>query len=551
MNFEFEVPFESKMIKVIGVGGGGSNAVNHMFNQGIKDVDFIVCNTDKQALLSSPVLTRVHIGTLITEGLGAGANAEIGKQSALESVEEINRILTPNTKMIFITAGMGGGTGTGAAPVIASIAREMGILTVGIVTAPFTFEGKRRREQAEIGIEEMRKSVDALIVVKNDQLRYLFGNLSIKDAFSKADDILTIAAKGIAEIITVKGYVNVDFMDVKTVMKNSGVAIMGTGTATGEQRAVEAVKKALDCPLLSDNDIYGAENILLNISYGDLALSMDENGEITDYITKEIGLETENLIWGISEDKELGDALRVTIVATGFDKKKIQRSPVGQEIIPKKDTQDSKALYLFDQEPLAAPSASFISSLAAQKPVMELIPEPNPQLAPSVFSNSRFSFEELPEDLDTTASTVASSGNLLHTSENIDQQAVTAAKTAVEKTTKSLFHFSEEGKTEVVKKNTLFNFEEMEQIRQTTQQERLEKVEKAVINRMKNPGGLNDLEREPAYLRRNIKLFETPHSSEDSFARFTVEDAVGNRKKNNDFRVGLRANNSFLHDNVD
>lgn len=318
---QFELPQEeSSIIKVIGVGGGGSNAVNHMFRLGIKGVDFIICNTDKQALSKSPVPHKIQLGNSLTRGLGAGAKPEVGRDSALESIEEIKTILKDNTEMVFITAGLGGGTGTGAAPVIASIAKELGILTVGIVTIPFSFEGKKRREQAEKGLEEMKKYVDTLIVIGNDKLRDIYGSLKMTEAFAHADNVLTNAAKSIAEIISLHMHVNVDFNDVKTVMQDSGVAIMGSAIASGEKRALRAVENALVSPLLNDNDIAGARHVLLNIMSGSDDIEMDEFGEITDFIQEAAG-GTAELITGYGTDPSLGDNVSVTIIATGFNSK--------------------------------------------------------------------------------------------------------------------------------------------------------------------------------------------------------------------------------------
>ncbi len=295
---EFDLPKDqSSIIKVIGVGGGGGNAVNHMYNQGIKGVDFIICNTDQQALDISPVPIKMQLGASLTEGRGAGAIPEIGKNAAIENIEDIKSILAKSTKMVFITAGMGGGTGTGAAPVIAKVAKEMGILTVGIVTVPFGFEGRKRKLQAEEGLEEMRKNVDTLLIINNDRLREMFGNLSLGNAFAQADDVLATAAKGIAEVISVTGMINVDFNDVSTVMRNSGVAIMGSAVAEGDDRAMEAVRSSLSSPLLNDNNIEGAKYVLLNITYGSKEILMDEIGEITDYIQDEAGA-TADVIWG-------------------------------------------------------------------------------------------------------------------------------------------------------------------------------------------------------------------------------------------------------------
>ncbi|MBB4807347.1 cell division protein FtsZ [Chryseobacterium defluvii] len=316
--FSFDLPKgNSSIIKVIGVGGGGNNALKHMYEKGIHGVDFVICNTDAQTLDNNPVSNKVQLGTTITEGLGAGADPEVGEKSAIESIEEIKAAMGQNTKMVFITAGMGGGTGTGAAPVIAKVAKDMGILTVGIVTVPFSFEGKRRLEQAENGLEKLRNNVDSLIVINNDKLRQQFGNLGFKQGFSKADEVLTNAAKGMAEVITGYFDVNIDFRDAKSVLQNSGTALMSTGTASGENKAEEAVKKALDSPLLNDNKITGAKNVLLLIRSGAEEVTMDEIGIIMDHIQKEAG-NTADIIFGVGADDELGDAVSVLVIATGF-----------------------------------------------------------------------------------------------------------------------------------------------------------------------------------------------------------------------------------------
>ena len=328
MAIKFDSPKNSSsIIKVIGVGGGGSNAVNFMYNQGIKGVDFIISNTDQQALETSPIPNKIKLGATLTNGMGAGSIPETGRKAALETIDDIKEILEQNTKMVFITAGMGGGTGTGAAPVIAQIAKEMGILTVGIVTLPFSFEGRKRKQQAEQGLEELRKYVDTLLIICNDKLRQLHGDLKLSEAFEKADNIRAIAAKGIAEIITVTGYINVDFNDVNTVMRESGAAIMGSGLAEGENRAIKAVELALSSPLLDDSDITGAQNILLYISSGSEEISMDEVSEITDYIQQAAG-STAEIIWGNGNDESLGDKISVTLIATGFTAgKNLEYSP--------------------------------------------------------------------------------------------------------------------------------------------------------------------------------------------------------------------------------
>jgi cell division protein FtsZ len=316
MNFDLPANSHS-IIKVLGIGGGGGNAVNHMYALGIKDVDFIVCNTDAQALANSPVPVKIQLGESLTEGRGAGNKPEIGRQAAIENLNDVIEVLSNHTKMIFITAGMGGGTGTGAAPVIAKASKELGILTVAIVTIPFRNEGQRRINQALEGIAEIESHVDSLLVINNEKIRSIYGDLRVSEAFAKADDILAIAAKGIAEIITVHGYINVDFADVETVMTSSGVAIMGSAKSEGEDRAVKAVQDALRSPLLNDNDIKGAKNILINITSGTEEVTMDEIGQITDYIQECAGTEAD-LIWGNGVDEKLGNQLSVTIIATGF-----------------------------------------------------------------------------------------------------------------------------------------------------------------------------------------------------------------------------------------
>ncbi|MCK5134777.1 MAG: cell division protein FtsZ [Bacteroidales bacterium] len=343
MNFDLP-PERSSIIKVIGVGGGGCNAVNQMYRKGIKDVNFVVCNTDAQALHNSPVAIKLQLGDVLTEGRGAGSRAEIGREAAMESFDRIKEVLSSNTNMVFITAGMGGGTGTGAAPVIARAAKEMGILTVAIVTIPFRFEGPERIDQAINGINELKDHVDSLLVINNEKLREIYGNLRVSNAFEKADDVLSIAAKGIAEIITVHGYINVDFADVQTVMYNSGVAIMGSATASGENRAQQAIAAALTSPLLNNNEIEGARSVLLNITSGSEEITMDEISEITDYVVSAASRET-TLIWGMGNDESLGDQISVTIIATGFKMNSIPELYVGKKqkhFVPLRDPgQDS------------------------------------------------------------------------------------------------------------------------------------------------------------------------------------------------------------------
>lgn len=341
-------PQDESIIKVIGVGGGGSNAVNHMFRQGIHGVDFVVCNTDIQALRQSRVKNRIQLGKELTEGRGAGCQPERGRLSAIESMEFIKTILQRNTRMVFITAGMGGGTGTGAAPEIAREARELGILTVGIVTVPFSFEGKRKIEQAMAGIDELEEYVDALLIIANERLREIYGDLKLSEAFATADNVLAIAAKSIAEIITVKGYVNVDFADVESVMRDSGVALMGAAEAEGDERAMEALNNALISPLLNSNDIRGASNILLNMLYGEKEVTMDEISLITDSLRDKVGKNV-NVIWGTGKDESLGDKLRVAVIATGFNS---NRSKSASSAESPEDSQSAKRKPYFKVEAL-------------------------------------------------------------------------------------------------------------------------------------------------------------------------------------------------------
>ena len=365
---------KSSIIKVIGVGGGGGNAVNHMYKQGIAGVDFIICNTDSQALESSPIPNKVQLGSSLTEGRGAGSMPVVGMNSAIESIDDVKDLLGSNTKMVFITAGMGGGTGTGASPIICQAAKELGILTVGIVTTPFNFEGKRRKQQADEGLAALKEHVDTLLVISNDKLRQMYGNLTLSSAFAEADNILATAAKGIAEIITVPGYINVDFEDVKTVMQNSGVAIMGSASSEGEGRAYKAVQAALNSPLLNDNDIEGARYILLNITSGSQEVLMDEVSEITDYIQNQAGL-TADIIWGNCHDESLGNKISVTLIATGFQTKTNRIEKMGSVIertVPLTINNQSDIVEMVAvPSPVAAPISPVMEAPVMEAPVYE------------------------------------------------------------------------------------------------------------------------------------------------------------------------------------
>lgn len=404
-NVTFDLPKNTgNLIKVIGVGGGGGNAVNYMYKQDIRGVDYIICNTDRQALDKSPIVNKIHLGVELTEGLGAGSNPEVGEQSAMESIEEIKAMLGNNTKMVFITAGMGGGTGTGAAPIIAKICRDLGILTVGIVTSPFKFEGEIRLAQAQKGIENLRKQLDSLIVINNNKLRDTYGNLGIKTGFAKADEVLTIAAKGIAEVITKEFEVNIDLRDAHTVLSNSGTAIMGTGYGTGETRALDAVKGALESPLLNDNRITGAKNVLLLILYGNDEITMDEVGEINEYIQREAGHGIElatgyktNIIMGMGEEPALEDKIMVTVVATGFSTEQ------QHEII---DAEPKKIVHSLDD------NAQFVQELDTTSSFTDISFENSLKKKEKVV----YQFDDTPEQVPVVDATAKSSmGITLHT----------------------------------------------------------------------------------------------------------------------------------------
>ena len=404
-NATFDLPKSTgNLIKVIGVGGGGGNAVNYMYKQDIRGVDYIICNTDRQALDKSPIVNKIYLGVELTEGLGAGSNPEVGEQSAMESIEEIKAMLGDNTKMAFITAGMGGGTGTGAAPIIAKICKDMGILTVGIVTSPFKFEGEIRLAQAQKGIENLRKQLDSLIVINNNKLRDTYGNLGIKTGFAKADEVLTIAAKGIAEVITKEFEVNIDLRDAHTVLSNSGTAIMGTGYGTGETRALDAVKGALESPLLNDNRITGAKNVLLLILYGNDEITMDEVGEINEYIQREAGHGIElttgyktNIIMGMGEEPALEDKIMVTVVATGFSTEQ------QHEII---DAEPKKIVHSLDD------NAQFVQELDTTSSFTDISFENSLKKKEKVV----YQFDETPEQVPVVDTTAKSSmGITLHT----------------------------------------------------------------------------------------------------------------------------------------
>jgi cell division protein FtsZ len=535
MQFEM-LKEKSSIIKVIGVGGGGGNAVNHMYKAGITGVDFIICNTDAQALELSPIPNKVQLGASLTEGMGAGSIPEVGKNSAIENIDDIKQMLGVNTKMLFITAGMGGGTGTGASPIIAKAAREMDILTVGIITTPFSFEGKRRKMQAEEGMEELKKYVDSFLVISNDRLRQIFGNLTLGSAFAQADDILTTAAKGIAEIITLPGYINVDFKDVRTVMKDSGVSIMGSSAAEGENRALRAVEGALSSPLLKDNDIEGARYILLNISSGEKEVTMDEVSIITDYIQEEAGLAAD-LIWGNCRDENLGDKLSVTIIATGFQTKDERE---------KEHSSKKIVSMLVPDAPLVKPVNEFINHVsegAIAEPYMKGQKEEQKQTG--LF------------DLFATDRTEEQEPAVKYNLQEVEEQPIGENETELPEFTFKLAEPEME---------TINNFEtavvekiaepEPEPVVSADEHKTDESIEEQLrksrerIMRLKDlsmklrSGNLQELENVPAYKRKEVALQETPASDESQVSRFSLlPDSEG--------KIEIRDSNSFLHDNVD
>jgi cell division protein FtsZ len=545
---KFDLPKEqSSIIKVIGVGGGGSNAVNHMYRLGIKGVDFVVCNTDHQALDTSPVPTKIPLGQSLTEGRGAGSIPDVGKNAAIENLEDVNEILSKNTKMIFVTAGMGGGTGTGAAPVIAQAAKDMGILTVGIITVPFTFEGRKRRTQAEEGIEKMRESVDTLLVINNDKLREMFGNLTLVNAFENADDVLAIAAKGIAEVISVTGQINVDFNDVNTVMKDSGVAIMGSAEAEGENRAIKCVENALNSPLLNDNNIDGAKYVLLNITYGTQAVLMDEISDITDYIQEEAG-STADVIWGHGYDESLGDKLCVTIIATGFN----TTPHTGLSMkAPKKNIMnledDSPEIITNESEQLTEPVTNTVEESF----------EETPELNPSESAMKRYVLEEddeISEENEITNDAEESDNSNLYEQNTQQNDGKVRFLLEDDEMPNLDTDLKQSENTQILEADLMTaNDEEkiVDQVKQVESKaisdERLERIKKAT-DKLRSPLGLNEMESEPAYKRRNVDLKDVKYSDDSSSSRYTLWENINDSGEK---ETGLSDNNSFLHDNVD
>lgn len=543
-SYKFDIPKNAdgnSIIKVIGVGGGGSNAVNHMFRQGIKDVEFVVCNTDSQALSASPVPTKLQIGANLTEGLGCGANPEVGKAAAIESKDQIREFLM-GTKMVFITAGMGGGTGTGAAPVIAKIAKDMDILTVGIVTVPFSWEGRKKLQQASLGIEDLRQNCDTVLTILNDKLREIYGNLPIGQAFAQADNILTTASKGIAEIITLAGYVNVDFQDVRTVMHNAGAAVMGTSETRGEGRARKAAEGALASPLLDNRDIMGAQKILLSIISGaEAELSMDELSDITEYIQEQAGDEAE-VIFGHGVDPELGDRIRVTVIATGF----LSEGELSHKLHDKKDKEpEPRKVHELSkgQTWLFTPDNS-VNERNRDLQVRDKRDDEEAHEQPQQPHEDDFE----PREKIFTGPFVKINNKADREQDHHHEQNKPAEHQQHESDERIYHHLDEDDDFDT---NTprygdqQIDDEGMMDLRTT--RDRLEKQARERKEHLKSARKQEMTKEEfnekwslPAYLRRGVKMNDVPHSSESFISKYNLNDDNS-----------ILGNNKFLHDNVD
>ena len=539
-NFEFQLPKnQSSVIKVLGVGGGGSNAVNYMHSNGIKGVDFVVCNTDSQALEASQVPVKIQLGAELTEGLGAGSNPDIGKKAAEESIDRINELLDSNTKMLFITAGMGGGTGTGAAPVIAEVAKQKGILTVGVVTNPFSTEGGNRKKYAKDGLIELRKCVDTLLIINNDKLIEVYGDLTLSKAFAKANEVLNTATKGIAEVISQHLLVNIDLNDARRVLQNSGTAVMGQSEASGENRAIEAVEGALDSPLLNDNDIFGAEQVLLKIvtGPGDDEIKMSELNKIKSKIQQAAGNDV-NIIEGVGIDNNLESSISVTVIATGFEQK-IDKDPVKINLSDSNNIEDyitaekviedddkkvenlQTKIFNFDKEVLVQEVSSSDENNINSKPIDDenkIIFDLDSEITPENISNAELTKGEF--NIDNPAviiDEIKKDDNL--SDNNFEENEITdSSKTQIDKS---------------ISTNSKKGLESRER------EERLREISK----KLRTPSGLTFLEEQPAYKRNNVTLESVPKSNKEDTANFTLEQNGGD--------IVLKKNNSFLHDNVD
>jgi cell division protein FtsZ len=545
---EFQLPKnQSSQIKVMGVGGGGSNAVNYMFEHGIKGVDFVICNTDLQALEASPIPTKIQLGENLTEGLGAGSNPDVGMKAAQESADRINELLDANTKMLFITAGMGGGTGTGAAPVIAEIAREKGILTIAVVTHPFTNEGGYRKQYAKEGLEELKKQVDTLLIINNDKLIEVYGDLTLTQAFGKANEVLNTATKGIAEVISQHLLVNIDLNDARKVLENSGTAVMGQAQATGENRAIEAVTEALDSPLLNDNEIYGAEQVLLKIvtGSGDDEIKMSELSKIKNKIQSAAGRDV-NIIEGIGIDPDLGSAVSVTVIATGFETKKVN-DPITIDLESNEFSKDNEKIendftiettnssHVQQTLSLEEDSLQDHSETIAQSNLSNLKEKGFQIEETSVLVEEKIVLELEEEDLEEDSTVIS-----LDLEEKIEAE--TEEVNSEEFISDILNSEDVEVKNASIDKETVLN-SDTENLT-TANSMRVEAREREnrlreISIKLRTPSGLTKLENEPAYKRSNILLDDTTHSSEEELSRLSL---------NNE---GLQSNNKFLHDNVD
>ena len=539
-NFEFQLPKnQSSVIKVLGVGGGGSNAVNYMHSNGIKGVDFVVCNTDSQALEASQVPVKIQLGAELTEGLGAGSNPDIGKKAAEESIDRINELLDSNTKMLFITAGMGGGTGTGAAPVIAEVAKQKGILTVGVVTNPFSTEGGNRKKYAKDGLIELRKCVDTLLIINNDKLIEVYGDLTLSKAFAKANEVLNTATKGIAEVISQHLLVNIDLNDARRVLQNSGTAVMGQSEASGENRAIEAVEGALDSPLLNDNDIFGAEQVLLKIvtGPGDDEIKMSELNKIKSKIQQAAGNDV-NIIEGVGIDNNLESSISVTVIATGFEQK-IDKDPVKINLSDSNNIEDyittekviedddkkveslQTKIFNFDKEVLVQEISSSDENNINSNPIDDenkIIFELDSEITPENTGNAELTKGEF--NIDNPAVIIDEIKNDDNLSDNnFEENEITdSSKTQIDKS---------------ISTNSKKGLESRER------EERLREISK----KLRTPSGLTFLEEQPAYKRNNVTLESVPKSDKEDTANFTLEQNGGD--------IILKKNNSFLHDNVD
>ena len=539
LGMDFQMPKnQSSQIKVMGIGGGGSNAVNYMFEHGIKGVDFVICNTDAQALEASPVPIKIQLGANLTEGLGAGSNPEVGRRAAEESADRIIELLDANTKMLFLTAGMGGGTGTGAAPVIAEIAREKGILTVGVVTNPFSTEGGYRKQYAEDGLAELKKYVDTLLIINNDKLIEVYGDLTFTQAFGKANEVLNTATKGIAEVISQHLLVNIDLNDARKVLENSGTAVMGQAIAVGENRAIEAVMGALDSPLLNDNDITGAQQVLLKIvtGSGDDEIKMSELFKIKNKIQEAAGRNV-NIIEGIGIDPELGAAVSVTVVATGFEEK---RKPKGTTIVGL-DEGDFKVSDKTESSLSIEPVVDLLSNDSPQHildleeeeyiaPIDELMTFGMPeavQTIPQIEENKKIVFELNIDEEEETPDQVISS--ILQEEPKVEMKTV-------------VLEMDDEQEVETLR--TLDSNPKVTSDNMKVEARERENRLRAISQQLRTPSGLTNLEDIPAYKRNEIELDVTSHSAENEISTYTLNDGKNNSTE-------LKQNNSFLHDNVD